>query len=74
MGPVLAIIANILREATFPVAYSDCDDGVQEITPKTPYPTLRDPICQGLSKLGQTGFIVKDRTLWGLPVQQTNWQ
>jgi hypothetical protein len=34
MGPVLAIIANILREATFPVAYSDCDDGSRRSRPK----------------------------------------
>jgi hypothetical protein len=40
MRAVLVVVANILREATFQVAFVNCDDVIQEITPATPYPTL----------------------------------
>jgi hypothetical protein len=35
---------NILREPAFQVAFVNCDDVIQEITPATPYPTLCDSI------------------------------
>src|ERR1700738_502052 len=40
MRAVLVVIANILREKTFQVAFVNCDDVIQEITAATPYPTL----------------------------------
>src|ERR1700751_4178278 len=44
MCAVLVIVANILREPAFQVAFVNCDDVIQEITPATPYPTLRHSI------------------------------
>src|SRR5258705_8226298 len=40
MRAVLVVIANILREKTFQVAFVHCNDVIQEITPAAPYPTL----------------------------------
>jgi hypothetical protein len=40
MRAVLVAVANILREQAFQVAFVNCDDVIQEITPATPYPTL----------------------------------
>jgi len=40
MRPVFVVIANILREPAFQVAFVNCDDVIQEITTATPYPTL----------------------------------
>jgi hypothetical protein len=40
MRAVLMVVANILREQAFQVAFVNCDDVIQEITPATPYPTL----------------------------------
>ncbi len=40
MRAVLVVVANILREQAFQVAFVNCDDVIQEITPATPYPTL----------------------------------
>jgi hypothetical protein len=37
-------LANILREPAFQVAFVNCNDVIQEITPATPYPTLCDSI------------------------------
>src|SRR3989475_7480381 len=44
MCAVLVVVANILREPSFQVAFVNCDDVIQEITPTTPYPTLCDSI------------------------------
>src|SRR5258707_10200812 len=44
MRAVLVVIANILSEAAFQVAFVNCNDVIQEITPATPYPTLCDSI------------------------------
>jgi hypothetical protein len=44
MCSVLVVVANILREATFQVAFVNCNDVIQEITPATPYPALCDSI------------------------------
>src|SRR6266536_3671551 len=44
MCAVLVVVANILREEAFQVAFINCDDVIQEITPATPYPTLCDSI------------------------------
>jgi hypothetical protein len=44
MRAVLVVVANILREQAFQVAFVNCDDVIQEITPATPYPTLCDSI------------------------------
>src|SRR5260221_7120761 len=38
------VVANILREQAFQVAFVNCDDVIQEITPATPYPTLCNSI------------------------------
>jgi len=44
MCAVLVVVANILREPAFQVAFVNCDDVIQEITPATPYATLCDSI------------------------------
>jgi hypothetical protein len=44
MRAVLVVVANILREQAFQVAFVNCNDVIQEITPATPYPTLCDTI------------------------------
>ena len=44
MCAVLVVVANILTEPSFQVAFVNCDDVIQEITPATPYPTLCDSI------------------------------
>src|SRR5260370_9288910 len=44
MRAVLVVVANILSEETFQVAFVNCDDVIQEITAATPYPTLCDSI------------------------------
>src|SRR5713101_366753 len=44
MCAVLVVVANILREPAFQVAFVNRDDVIQEITPATPYPTLCDSI------------------------------
>jgi hypothetical protein len=40
MRAVLVVVANILSEQAFQVAFVNCDDVIQELTPATPYPTL----------------------------------
>src|SRR5260370_16813458 len=44
MRAVLVVVANILRKQASQVAFVNCDDVIQEITPATPYPTLCDSI------------------------------
>src|SRR5260221_1939087 len=44
MRAVLVVVANILSEQAFQVAFVNCDDVIQEITPATPYPTLCNSI------------------------------
>src|SRR6202022_2066495 len=44
MRAVLVVVANILREPAFQVAFVNCDDVIQEIAAATPYPTLCDSI------------------------------
>ncbi len=44
MRAVFVVVANILREQAFQVAFVNCDHVIQEITPTTPYPTLCDSI------------------------------
>jgi len=44
MCAVLVVVANILREPAFQVAFVNCNDVIQEITPATSYPTLCDSI------------------------------
>src|SRR5882724_5970766 len=44
MCAVLVVVANILTEPSFQVAFVNCDDVIQEITPATPYPTLCNSI------------------------------
>jgi hypothetical protein len=44
MCAVLVVVANILSEPAFQVAFVNCNDVIQEITPATPYPTLCDSI------------------------------
>jgi hypothetical protein len=52
MRAVLVVVANILREATFQVAFVNCNDVIQEITLATPYPTLCDSILQRILEPG----------------------
>src|ERR1700676_4999518 len=44
MRAVLVVVANILTEQAFQVAFVNCDDVIQEITPATTYPTFCNPI------------------------------
>ena len=44
MRAVFVVVANILREEAFQVAFVNCDDVIQEIMAATPYPTLCDSI------------------------------
>src|SRR5260370_34335412 len=44
MCAILVVVANILRKQASQVAFVNCDDVIQEITPATPYPTLCDSI------------------------------
>src|SRR5260370_1558426 len=44
MCAVRVVVANILSEQAFQVAFVNCNDVIQEITPATPYPTLCDSI------------------------------
>jgi hypothetical protein len=44
MCAVLVVVANILREPAFQVAFVNCDEVIQEITRATPYPTPCDSI------------------------------
>src|SRR5260370_10431139 len=44
MRAVLVVVANILREQAFQVAFVNCDDVIHEITPATSYPTLCNSI------------------------------
>src|ERR1700747_1524111 len=44
MRAVLVVVVNILREQACQVAFVNCDDVIQEITPATPYPTLCNSI------------------------------
>jgi hypothetical protein len=46
MRAVFVVVANILRELAFQVAFVNCNDVIQEITPATPYPTLCDSIAK----------------------------
>ena len=40
MRAILVVVANILGEQAFQVAFVNCNDVIQEITTATPYPTL----------------------------------
>jgi len=51
MRAVLVVVTNILREQAFQVAFVNCNDVIQEITPATPYPTS---YSSGLSGAWQT--------------------
>src|ERR1700740_1175078 len=44
MRAVLVVVANMLREQAFQVAFVNCDDVIQEITAATPSPTLCNSI------------------------------
>jgi hypothetical protein len=44
MRAVFVVVANILREQAFQVAFVNCDDVIHEITAATPHPTLCNSI------------------------------
>ena len=56
------VVANIRREAAFQVAFVNCDDVIQEITPATLYPTLCDSIGMSvqLRRMGMLKFDVSE--------------
>src|SRR5690242_4028644 len=56
MCAVLLIVANILRKQAFQVAFVNCDDVIQKITPATPYPTLRNSILPRTFERGAEGI------------------
>jgi len=45
MRAVLVVVANILREQAFQVAFVNCDDVIQEITPATPTQRSATPLA-----------------------------
>jgi hypothetical protein len=65
MCAVLVVVANILREATFQVAFVNCNDVIQEITPATPYPTLCDSILPRTFERSADRIRLRDRTATG---------
>ncbi len=63
-------VPNILREPAFQVAFVNCNDVIQEITPATPYPTLCDSILprthpQGSNRCGDFQSIL------GITIKET---
>src|ERR1700751_3269638 len=64
MRAVLVVVANILSEQAFQVAFVNCDDVIQEIMPATPYPTLCHSILPRTFERG-AGFTLRDRTAVG---------
>jgi hypothetical protein len=44
MRAVLVVVANILRERAFQVAFVNCNDVIQKIAPAAPHPTLGNSI------------------------------
>jgi hypothetical protein len=65
MCAVLVVVANILREQAFQVAFFNCHNVIQEITPATPYPTLCDSILPRASNEVRIGFTLRYRTAAG---------
>src|SRR5207253_8817733 len=65
MCAVLVVVANILREPAFQVAFGNCDDVIQEITPATPYPTLCDSILPRTFERSADRIHLRDRTAVG---------
>src|ERR1700686_1205769 len=64
MRAVLVVVANILTEQAFQVAFVNCDDVIQEITPATTYPTFCNPILPRTFERSADG-IHPDRTAAG---------
>src|SRR5882762_10332404 len=52
MCAILVVVSNILRKQASQVAFVNCDDVIQEITPATPYPALCDSILPRTSERG----------------------
>src|SRR6266478_6419432 len=52
MCAILVVVSNILRKQASQVAFVNCDDVIQEITPASPYPTLCDSILPRTSERG----------------------
>src|SRR5260370_27446182 len=65
MRAVLVVVANIVREQAFQVAFVNCDDVIQEITPATPHPTLCDSILPRTLERGADRLTLRDRTAAG---------
>ncbi len=53
MRAVLMVVANILREPAFQVAFVNCDDVIQEITPATP---RKNPVDSSTESTVLTAF------------------
>jgi hypothetical protein len=65
MRAVLVVVANILRELPFQVAFVNCDDVMQEITAATPYPTLCNPILPMTFERSANGIQAADADVSG---------
>ncbi len=50
--PVVVIVADIISEQTPQVALTHCDHVIQQVTPATFNPTLRDTVLPGTFKAG----------------------
>src|SRR5260370_40108532 len=64
MCAVLVVVANILREPAFQVAFVNCDD-VRRSRRQLPTQRSATPFRQGLSNEERRRFILRDRTAAG---------
>src|SRR5437879_5705794 len=65
MRAIPVVVANILGEQAFQVAFVNCDDVIEEITRQLPTQRSATPFCQGLSNEVRTGLTLRDRTAVG---------
>jgi hypothetical protein len=65
MRAVLVVVANILREEAFQVAFVNCDDAIQQITTTAAYLVAATPFCQGLRNEVRTHLIFIERIAAG---------
>src|SRR5882724_12821110 len=65
MCAVLVVVANILREPAFQVAFVNCDDVSRRSRRQLPTQRSATPFCQGLSNEVRRGFTLRDRIAAG---------
>src|SRR5258705_3604311 len=65
MRAVLMVVANVLREQPFQIAFVNCDDVIHRSRRQLPTQRSATPFCQGLSNEVRRGFTLRDRTAAG---------